>query len=354
MKYERKDAAHGHEQSVDAHPEDYPWNEWPVYPEYELGGHEGYRFVYSPIRECEELTESEEQLRGTRRYRPLSRQTAALFLEFARWPEEEEMDLEPLGSRRNEAAALEWAGVNGVLGLDSSSQFEIFGEASEAIQHSLGIWGAVRPRTRNEGYGGPKETVEAFAREAWLANMTLRLYEAATQPEGPDLEAIVAYMPNRESLGDDPRNVRKPRGLSPEHARGWALSIVEEIVEDRLRGHVWPVPVKELGGRSDFVGHEQGWAFDSLLGAMWLQMMWLMLSRVRRCEWCGRLLDVDPEQGQGSQTARIADGRRKPRNDRRFCPSSGGVKNKCKADWNYHRGTGKSSKEARRRAWQGS
>jgi len=349
MKYERKDAAHGHEQAVDAHPEDYSWSDWLVYPDYDVGEDEGRKFLYVP------MAEPQKQIFGRRRYRPLSRQTADLFLEFARWPEEEDMDLESLGSERNEEAALMWAEVNGVLGLDSSLPFEVLGEASDAIQHSLRIWGAVRTRTRNEGYGGPEETVEAFAREAWLANMTLRLYEAATQPEGPDLDAIVAYMPNRESLGDDPRNnVRKPRGLSPEHARGWALSIVEEIVEDRLRGHVWPVPVKELGGRSDFVGHEQGWAFDSLLGAMWLQMMWLMLSRVRRCEWCGRLLDMDPEQEQGWQTARIADGRRKPRNDRQFCPSRGGVKDKCKADWNYHRGTGKSSKEARRRARQGS
>jgi hypothetical protein len=348
MKYKSKDATQGYELSVDAHPEDYAWSEWPVYPRYEIGEHEGHRFIYAP------MTESVEELRGTRRYRPLSRPMAALFLEFARWPEEEGMDLETLGSERNEEAALVWAEVNGVLGLDSSLPFEVFGEASDAIHHSLRIWGAVRPRTRNQGYGGLKETVEAFALEAWIANMTLRLYEAATQPEGPDRDAITAYMPDRESLGDHRPEARKPRKLSSERARSWALEIVEEIVEDRLRGQVWPLPVKELGGRGDFVGHKQGWAFDSLLGAMWLQMMWLMLSRVRRCEWCGRLLDVDPEQEQGLQATRIADGRRKPRNDRRFCPSRDGVKNKCKADWNYHRGSGNSSKEARRRARQGS
>jgi hypothetical protein len=348
MKYKREDATRGYELSVDAHPEDYAWNEWPVYPRYEIGEHDRHRFIYAPMKE------SVEELRGTRRYRPLSRPTAALFLEFARWPEEEDMDLEPLESKRNEGAALVWAEVNGVLGLDSSSPFEVLGEASEAIRHSLGKWGAVRSRIRNQGYGGPKETVEAFAREAWIANMTLRLYEAATQLEGPDQDAIAAYMPDRESLGDDPCNVRKPRELSPERARSWAVGIVEETVEDRLRGHVWPLPVEELGERGDFMEHKQGWAFDSLLGAMWLQMMWLMVSRVRRCEWCGRLLDIDSEQEQGSQIVRIADGRRKPRSDRRFCPSSGGVKNKCKADWNYHRGTGKSSKETRRRARQGS
>jgi hypothetical protein len=348
MKYEREDAAHGHEQAVDAHPDDYSWSDWPVYPDYDVGEYEGRKILYVPMADLQK------QIFGRRRYRPLSRQTADLFLEFARWPEEEDMDLEPLGSESNETAALVWAEVNGVLGLDSSSPLEVLGEASDAIQHSLGIWGAVRPRTRNQGFGGPKETVEAFAREAWVANMTLRLYEAATQPEGPDPDAIAAHMPERESLGDHRPEARKPRKLTPERARSWALGIVEETVEDRLRVHVWPLPVKELGGRGKFVEHKQGWAFDSLLGAMWLQMMWLMLSRVRRCEWCGRLLNVDPEQEQGMQADLIADGRRKPRNDKRFCPSLGGIKNKCKADWNYHRGTGKSSKEARRRARQGS
>ena len=78
--------------------------------------------------------------------------------------------------------------------------------------------------------------------------------------------------------------------------------------------------------------------------------MWLMLSRVWFGEWYGRLLNVE----RGLRAAHIFDGQRKPRNDRRFCPSRGGVKNKCKADWNYHRGSGTSSKEARRRARRGS
>jgi hypothetical protein len=351
MKYESKDADHGYEISVDARPEDYLWNEWSVHPKYEIGEHEGYKFVYAS------MPESVEQLRKKMRYRPLSRPTAALFLEFARWPEEEAMDLKSLGSKRNEAAALAWAEINGVLGLDSSPSFEVLGEASDAIQHSLRILGAVRPRTRNQGYGGPQETVEAFAREAWIANMALRLYEAATNPEGPDTETLVNFMPTEEAdlPGLPGVNRRSLHGKRPERARSWALEVVEEIVEDRVRGHVWPIPVRDLGGHlHGYVGHKQGWAFESLLGAMWLQMMWLMIGRVRRCEWCGRMLDVEPEQEQGLKAARIAYGRRKPRNDRRFCPSLGGVKNKCKADWNYHRGPGESNKEARRRARQGS
>ena len=183
--------------------------------------------------------------------------------------------------------------------------------------------------------------------------MTLQLYEAATNPEGPETGVIAGYMSEQEADLASLQGVStlSLRGGSLERAQSWAqswaLRIVEEIVEDRMRGHVWPIPVRDLNRHGDFIGHKQGWAFDSLLGAMWLQMMWLMRGHARRCEWCGKLLDIDTERTL--QNPGPLDGRRKPRNDRRFCPSRDGVENKCKADWNYHRGPGKSSKENRRR-----
>jgi hypothetical protein len=337
MKYKQSDAAHGYEQSVDAHPEDYRWSEWLVYPDYDVGEHEGRRYVYAP------MVNPEKQIFERWRYRPLSRPTAALFLEFARWPEEEGMDRRPLGTKRNEEAALEWARVHGVLGLSSARPFTVLGQASEAIRQALGTRGGIRPRSRNEGYGGREETVEAFAREAWIANMTLHLYEAATNPEGPDLDAIVVYMSGREDLlGDYLPSMRELHGKSPEYACRWALSVVEEIVEDRMRGRVWPLPVGDHNERGDFVGHKQGWAFDSLLGAMWLQMMWLMLGQSRRCESCGRLLDVHTEQELDGGAGVSSDGKRKARSDRRFCDA------RCRAKWNYHHGNGRSSKNARK------
>ena len=135
-------------------------------------------------------------------------------------------------------------------------------------------------------------------------------------------------------------SVRDLNGKNPENTRRWALYVVEEVVERKIRGRCWPVPVR--AGNS----HNQGWAFNSLLGAMWLQMLWLMVGQPRRCAWCGRVLDADPEL-QAPQDAGVGVGR-KPRSDRRFCASRDGVKDKCKADWNYWRGDGKSSKYARK------
>lgn len=347
---------YGQEISVDAHSDDYTWNEWTVYPEYEVGELDGPRFLYA----FED--EGAKWFTDKRRYKPLSRQYAALFLEFARWPQEHDMDKKLLGSPKNEEAAKEWARLYGVLGL-SRPQFEVLSGANEVLKHSLGIWNAIRPRTRNGATGGREDTVEGFAREAWIANATLRLYEASTKLEGPDMDLLRSCMPDRENDLPSLPSVKGIYGESPEGARDWALRIVGDIVEDKLRGRTWPIPVRDGIGN----GFSQGWAFDSLLGAMWLQMLWLMYGKAKRCEWCGKLLNIELEwamrlpknshsirpNASADQIAKDAKDftranppPRKPRSDRRFCNNNG----RCKAAWNYHYGAGKSNKTARKTA----
>lgn len=187
---------------------------------------------------------------------------------------------------------------------------------------------------------------ERFVGEAWEANVALRLYEAATNPEGPDVDIIVDYMSDEgeEWMGLSSTRELHGKTISSTTVRAQVRAV--SGVERKVRGRCWPIPVR------DGSSHREGWAFDSLLDAMWLQMMWLMLGQPRRCEWCGALLDVDPEQAEQVKPGAgdtIIGGRRKSRSDRRFCPSRDGIKNKCKADYNYYRGTGKSSKEARKR-----
>jgi hypothetical protein len=139
-----------------------------------------------------------------------------------------------------------------------------------------------------------------------------------------------------------PSDAFQLHATSPGTARDWAMKSVEKTVERQIRGHCWPIPVRDQSS------HEQGWAFDSLLGAMWLQMLWLMLG-ARRCQWCGRLVDIAPETRQLEARISDPDAPPKPRSDRRFCRSRDGVKDKCKADYNYHRGSGTSNKHARKR-----
>ncbi len=229
----------------------------------------------------------------------------------------------------------------GVLGADPPD-LTVLGQSSEAIRFRLGRVGpdGLRDRgSRSEALGGPRETVQRFTDEAWEAHMALRLYEAATNSEGIDLDTIVSFMPGETDdwVGSSTRELH---GSKPESSRRWALTVVEEIVERKVRGHCWPTPVPS--GSS----HKQGWVFDSLLGAMWLQMLWLMLGQPRRCEYCGRLLDAGTNEDIESNAALIMGGKRKPRSDRRFCDNNG----RCRQKWNYHHGTGKSSKNARKQA----
>src|SRR5215212_5066112 len=81
--------------------------EWPVYEHYRfLSDKAGNRYVVAS-----------EASRVTTVLRPLSGESAALFLRFAGWVEEFGMDKE-LATSRNAAAFEAWVNEFGVLGLD--------------------------------------------------------------------------------------------------------------------------------------------------------------------------------------------------------------------------------------------
>jgi hypothetical protein len=106
-----------------------------------------------------------------------------------------------------------------------------------------------------------------------------------------------------------------------ELTRRWALTVVGDAVNRKIEKHCYPIIQGNAPG-----SYEPGWVFKSLLGAMWLQMMFLMCED-RRCWWCGAPLDP---------------GRR---SHARFCDNDG----QCRWNWNYYKGSGRSSRERRRR-----
>ena len=75
----------------------------------------------------------------------------------------------------------------------------------------------------------------------------------------------------------------------------------------------------------------QGWGFCTLLGAMYLQMAWLMASKEEvRCKWCSRVVNF--EQPELSQERLGEKGYRKDyktRVDKEFCTK------RCKDRWYY-------------------
>jgi hypothetical protein len=127
--------------------------------------------------------------------------------------------------------------------------------------------------------GGRADSVAAFAYEAWVANGCLRLYEAATEKE-LDGDLIASYIGN-------PRH-KSLYTRTPALIREWALNTVASETQRKVAGNAYPALHGELGRLV------QGWDFRNLLGAMWLQMFWLLTATEapRRCRnWeCDKII----------------------------------------------------------------
>jgi hypothetical protein len=207
-------------------------------------------------------------------YQPLVR-FPDLFLKFARLADAGGLDgaetKEGLDTDGNAAVALQWAHDHGVLGL--------------TLLKKDGSRGA-------STLGGKEETVAAFAHEAWVANGCLRLYEAATA-EDLDLDLIASYMPPR---------LRSFFPSTPARAREWALDSVAIETQRKVAGNAYPALYGEVGR---FV---RGWDFINLLGAMWLQMFWLLTASEapRRCRnWeCDKIIEYEQPGQPGGFTAK--------------------------------------------------
>lgn len=300
--------------------------EWAVYPRYELPEKtDGRKFLWAP--------QTADQLRNRFHYRPLSSDYADLFVTFAGWVKKYEMSKHDPDHKRNEEAARAWARHYGVLGLDKP-RFVLLGDSSMFIEDYLGRPGpdgSIGRGLLNEGFGGRAETVARFTDEALEARAVFRLYNAAVDR---DAETITLLMGQK---GDDDlgySSVREIYGRNPHSARDWALRVVQETVNRKVAGRCHPTLHGDPGS------YQQGWAFDSLLGAMWLQMLFRLTGQTRVCLWCGEVLSFLDDAGEVRPLGR------KPRSDRAFCDNNG----RCKSKWNYHHGKGKSNKHAKKQA----
>jgi hypothetical protein len=294
--------------------------EWPVYEHYEITPDAaGNKYILAPLHwDDGRINRVIEYLH------PLSRVSADLFLRFAGWAKEFGMDKD-LNTERNARAALQWAATFGVLGFDPPDMdLTAMVNSQRVTADFLGMsWrGNVIVGCRNTAHGGPSETVESFAFAAWEAHIVWNLYASVRSQEIVDAPTVRRYMSTFDH--GEPTMMgswveREIYSQDLELTRRWALTIVEEAVNRKIERYCYPTIQGNPGS------YEQGWGFRSLLGAMWLQMMFLMRAD-RRCWSCGKPLDP---------------GRR---SHARYCDA------KCRADWNYHQGEGTSSKEARRQA----
>ncbi len=288
------------------------WNLWPAY---DVKSSKGGRYIEArepdlpPLRVNQEGIVvydpgAPEQTHGGYRarirnenwlYQPLVKYPD-LFLRFAWLADDGNLDNE-LDTEKNAAAALEWVETYGVLGLTE-------------VKRQGGVGASTR--------GGVDDTVSRFAFEVWTANGTLRLYEAAMADGGPDVETIVSFASP------------KYRGFityTPGTARQWALEQMANTVQERVARYCYPALYQQPNG-----GFVEGYDFTNLLGAVWLQALWLLTSDdVRRCKnWeCNGVIAFEQPEQVDQGLKKNARGRYRTRKDKQFCSE------KCKNRYVY-------------------
>ncbi len=290
---------------------------WPVYRHYEIAEEGGEPFVIAqrPAGSLMEWTERGDGVLVGRfhshycfedvmtHYAPL-------------WTPELVVELADMADREvTPHAVLEWAQIYGILGLPEEDVLEVQD-------------GPMTGRVVGEGR---RENVARFAEAAGEIGACLRMYEAATADEDPDLEKL---SPAVDALSEA---VVRPRPGRAGEERTWLLSIVADVVQMRLEEHcflqltngaVSGIPL----GRFSF-----GPAFKNLFGAARIQMAWLLSSDdVKRCKLpdCARVIWVEPgEPAYGIERNRR--GTYKTRSDKRYCSVN------CRVKYNQRKKAGR-------------
>ena len=262
---------------------------WPVFEDFEIERVDSELFIFAapkpdPMMQAENVSKGdfvEVDLGFDRFYAPLMRYPD-LFVRFARLcagrktlTEDEMLEM-----------ALGWArtyGILGVEGIDPSAHY-------------------------SKRRKGRRENVTTFVREAKTAAFVLAAFEAASS--------------------DNPEMVRK----GAEQYWPAALEYIHKLPLDRSRGMLTANVVELVGGyvehdcyptlRNVFGSISQGWGFRSLLGAMYLQMMFYILEP-EMLRWC-KATDCNQivtfEEGTAPESPRKgARGKYRTRGDREYC-----------------------------------
>jgi hypothetical protein len=197
---------------------------------------------------------------------------------------------------------------------------------------------------RISGYGC-RESVSGFARAAGEVRTCLRIYEALSRPKDLNLEELSA------EVGPLPGGAMRLEERKQGHERAWLFGVLGRMVQMRLPEHCYPqFNVYTRGGypTGRFV---LSWGFHSLLGAIWLQMAWLLEllgdeRSVRFCQLpdCRRVITFEPGKSADElgtikdaegKFKRSARGEYKTRSDRVFCKGR-----PCKQNYHYRKKRG--------------
>ncbi len=159
----------------------------------------------------------------------------------------------------------------------------------------------------------PRMKVSEFRDEARRAWGVLALYEAVLNGDAPSVKSLFLEFRDDKVFALWDKIFRFER--IEEHDASLlnigflcAVQTVEEVVHGVCRNRI---RFSLESRRPDLSTVHTAWEFESLIGAMHLQMWWLMASAgdITRCEFCGRIVSLARSRPDG----------RKHRRDKRFC-----------------------------------
>lgn len=269
-----------------------------MYSRYKIERRDGDVFIYAPFRppspEPARIRHRQPDDLGLKRYYAPLRDYPDLFLRFASL-----FDKVPLTEDATLETVRGWVESYGTLGLGGIDYLEI-------------------PERRADNRMGRRESVAAFSEEVLNAAEVLELYEAAVAEGAPDsrLKQVLEKW-------DYPEHE-----LSLERQREFALRFVWDRVGSRISRECYPVlyrTIRKDDGKT--LGFEQGFGFRSLLGAMYLQMMSVLIEgdTARRCarRGCPRIISFEPPQDSDDSPKRGgARGKYRTRRDKKYCSSA--------------------------------
>lgn len=287
---------------------------WPVYEHYEVREEDGEVFVVAPFLEHWVPNEEPAGWRGSSRlevgnqavekrsYIPL--RTPELVVDFAHLAEK----------GITAESVLRWAKYHGLLGLPEDDVVEL--RIDESVSQQI------------RG-GRRRDSVVRFAGAAREVMACLRAYEIATNEEGVlDLEALEMYLKLLPA-----KSLRRRKRRASEEQR-WSLRVIGDVVQARLTEHCYPKLSHYPDGRFAL-----SYGFKNLLGAIWLQMAWLLCADeggVTRCELptCFKVITFEPGERPPSEASRGTRGRPKTYANKKYCNHN------CAAKYSYRKKRG--------------
>lgn len=297
---------------------------WPVYTDIEVVT-EGERvYLHAPLRRPGQqksgarfglLDQPDPNL--DRRYSPL-RDVPDLFLRFARLA-----PTVPISHEELLEITLEWVKSYGALGSYARTDIRPV-DTPQTLDYST--------------HPGRIQSLLEFHKAGQEALYCLKLYEAANAHRnlygGADVDRGV--LADEDALADVlSKSDRKNKSLKEQRDR--ALTRAMLIVAGHVQDECYPVLYRHHRQTAmegyETSGFSQGWGFRSLLGAMYLQMMWLMTSAnaAKQCEYedCFNIITFGSPV-EDAATKSSTGGKYRTRKDKRFCSKN------CAQKWRYH------------------